>query len=144
MHTGGEVDNQIGRNAGESLISNKTVYPKITLKNLERLIVSALGDRKAEQVLSIDLTGKSDVADRMVIASGTSARHVASLSDAVVDALKEAGYEHIPVEGKDACEWVLVDAGDIIVHLFKPDARQHYNLEKMWSVSLPKTAESVG
>ena len=131
-------------NAGESLISNKTVYPRISTKNLEKLIVSALGDRKAEQVISIDLTGKSDIADRMVIASGTSARHISSLSDAVVDALKKAGYEHIPVEGKDSSEWVLVDAGDIIVHLFKPETRQHYNLEKMWSVSLPKSAESVG
>lgn len=130
--------------AGESLISNKTVYPKISLKNLEKLIVSALSDRKAEHLVSIDLTGKSDIADRMVVASGTSARHVSSLSDAVVDALKEAGYEHIPVEGKEACEWVLVDAGDIIVHLFKPEARQHYNLEKMWSVSLPKAVESAG
>ena len=130
--------------AGESLISNKTVYPKISLKNLEKLIVSALGDRKAEQVISIDLTGKSDIADRMIVASGTSGRHISSLSDAVVDALKAVGYEHIPVEGKDSSEWVLVDAGDIIVHLFKPETRQHYNLEKMWSVSLPKSAESVG
>lgn len=127
-------------NAGDLLISNKTIYPKITLKNLEKLIVSALSDRKAEQIISIDLTGKSDIADRMIIAGGTSGRHVGSLSDAVVDALKTVGYEHIPVEGKDACEWVLVDAGDIIVHLFRPEARQHYNLEKMWSVSLPAEA----
>lgn len=78
----------------------------------------------------------------MIIASGTSSRHVASLSDAVVEALEEAGYEHVPVEGKDSCEWVLVDAGDIIVHLFKPDVRQHYNLEKMWSVSMPSEASA--
>lgn len=130
--------------AGESLISNKTRFPKISLKNLERLIVSALGDRKAEDLISINLSGKSDVADRMIIASGTSARHVASLSDAVVEALEAVGYEHVPVEGKDAGEWVLVDAGDIIVHLFKPETRHHYNLEKMWSVSAPKAAESVG
>jgi len=123
-------------------ISNKTRFPKISLKDLERLVVTSLNDRKAENVLSIDLTGKSDVADRMVIASGTSSRHVASLSDAVVDALKEAGFEHIPVEGKDECEWVLVDVGNIIVHLFKPDARAHYNLEKMWSVNLPKSVEA--
>lgn len=108
------------------------------------MIVSSLGDRKAEQILSIDLTGKSDVADRMVIASGSSSRHVMSLSDAVVDALKAAGFEHIPVEGKESGEWVLVDAGDIVIHLFKPETRQHYNLEKMWSVSLPKLAKSVG
>lgn len=104
------------------------------------MIVKSLSDRKAEHVLSIDLTGKSDIADRMIIASGTSQRHVASLSDAVVEALEEAGYEHIPVEGKDGGEWVLVDAGDIVVHLFKPDVREYYNLEKMWSVNLPKSA----
>ncbi len=104
------------------------------------MIVSALGDRKAEQVLSIDLTGKSDFADRMVIASGTSGRHLSSLADAVVDALKSIGYEHIPVEGKDSAEWVLVDAGDIVIHLFKPETREHYNLEKMWSVAPPAEA----
>lgn len=108
------------------------------------MIVSSLSDRKAEQIISIDLAGKSDVADRMIVASGTSSRHVASLSDAVVQALEDAGYEHVPVEGKESCEWVLVDAGDIIVHLFKPDVRAHYNLEKMWSVSLPKSAENAG
>jgi len=70
----------------------------------------------------------------MIVASGTSSRHVASLADAVVSALEAAGYEHVPVEGKDGCEWVLVDAGDVIVHLFKPEMRSHYNLEKMWSV----------
>ena len=95
---------------GDSLITNTTRFPKISLKNLERLIVSSLGDRKAEHVTSIDLTGKSDVADRMVVASGTSSRHVASLSDSVVEALKDAGYESVPVEGKESCEWVLVDA----------------------------------
>jgi len=106
------------------------------------LIVSSLGDRKAEQIISIDLSGKSDIADRMIIASGSSSRHVGSLSDAVVEALKGAGFEHIPVEGKDTGEWVLVDAGDIIVHLFKPDVRAHYNLEKMWSVALPSEASA--
>ena len=87
---------------------------------------------------SINVEGKSDFADRMVIASGTSARHVSALADRVTDALKQAGYGHIPVEGKDTCEWVLVDAGNIVVHLFKPDARAYYNLEKMWSVAVPK------
>lgn len=129
--------------AGESLIPNKTIYPKISLSNLEHLIVSSLGDHKAEQIVSIDLTGKSDVADRMIIASGTSARHVASLADAVMESLKEIGYQHVPVEGKDGSDWVLVDAGDIIVHLFKPDARLHYNLEKMWSVAAATRAESA-
>lgn len=70
----------------------------------------------------------------MIVASGSSARHVAALADHVAHALKEAGYDSVPVEGKDACEWVLVDAGNIIIHLFHPHLREHYNLEKMWSV----------
>lgn len=84
------------------------------------------------------MEGKSDFADRMIVASGTSARHVSSLADRVVDALKKAGYSHIPVEGKETCEWVLVDAGNVVVHLFKPEARAYYHLEKMWSVSVPR------
>lgn len=87
---------------------------------------------------SINVEGKSDFADRMVIASGTSARHVSALADRVTDALKKAGLGHIPVEGKETCEWVLVDAGPVVVHLFKPEARAYYNLEKMWSVSVPR------
>ena len=65
---------------------------------------------------------------------------MSSLSDAVVQALEDAGYQHVPVEGRESGEWVLVDAGDIIVHLFKPDVRQNYNLEKMWSVTLPEAS----
>lgn len=72
----------------------------------------------------------------MIIASGTSQRHVGSLADRVKQTLQDAGLEHVPVEGREACDWVLVDAGDVIVHLFKPDARAHYNLEKMWAVNL--------
>lgn len=74
----------------------------------------------------------------MVIASGTSQRHVGSLADRVVETLKHAGYEHVTVEGKELCDWVLVDAGDIVVHIFRPEARSYYNLEKMWSVELPQ------
>ncbi len=73
----------------------------------------------------------------MILANGTSLRHVGALADYVVDVLKAAGYSSISVEGKEGCEWVLVDAGDIIVHVFKPEVRSYYNLEKMWSVSLP-------
>ncbi len=106
----------------------------MTLSSLERLIISALDQNKAENIVSLDLTGKSDVADRMIVASGTSNRHVASLADHLVDALKKLGFNPVPVEGQDGSEWVLVDAGDIIVHLFKPETRARYNLEKMWSV----------
>lgn len=92
--------------------------------------------------MSVDLTGKADFADRMVIASGTSARHVSSIADHIAQALKEAGFQHVPVEGKEVGDWVLVDAGDIIVHLFRPEARAHYSLEKMWSVPMPRREPS--
>ena len=73
----------------------------------------------------------------MIVASGTSGRHVAAMSEHLVQALKGVGYVHVPVEGLEASDWVLVDAGDVIVHLFKPEIREHYNLEKMWTLSAP-------
>lgn len=75
----------------------------------------------------------------MVIASGLSSKHVGTLADYVAMALKQAGYPTVPTEGKESGDWVLVDAGDVIVHIFKPDVREHYNLEKMWSVAFPST-----
>lgn len=74
----------------------------------------------------------------MIVASGMSQRHVGSLADYLVMDLKKAGFPTVPTEGKDTGEWVLVDAGDIIIHLFRPEAREHYNLEKMWSVNVPQ------
>jgi ribosome-associated protein len=87
--------------------------------------------------LKLPLSGKSDIADRMVVASGMSAKHVGALADYVVTALKHAGYDSVPTEGRESGDWVLVDAGDVIVHIFKPDTREHYNLEKMWSANIP-------
>lgn len=101
---------------------------------LERLIVSSLDQDKGQDIVTIDLRGKSDVADYMVIASGTSARHVAALADHLLERLKEAGYSQISLEGKERCDWVLVDAFDVVVHLFRPEAREFYQLEKMWQV----------
>jgi ribosome-associated protein len=86
----------------------------------------------------VDLAGKADFADRMVIASGTSQRHVGALASHIVEALKKAGYKNVPVEGEEVCDWVLVDAGDIVVHIFRPEIRSYYGLEKMWSVALPQ------
>lgn len=119
-------------------------YPpkKLPLAQLEHLIAATLDDRKAENIVSIDLIGKADFADRMIVASGTSARHVAALAEHVVHALKEAGFDHVPVEGKDACDWVLVDAGDVVVHLFRPEVREYYHIEKMWSVNMPPAAKT--
>lgn len=97
------------------------------------MIVSTLNDRKAEDIVTIDLQHKADFADAMVVASGTSGRHVASLAGHIIDALKAAGIEAL-VEGLESCDWVLVDAGDIIIHIFRPEARDYYRLEKMWAV----------
>jgi ribosome-associated protein len=79
----------------------------------------------------------------MVIASGTSARHVAALADHVIHALKEAGLAHVQVEGRDVGDWVLVDAGDVVIHLFRPEVRERYNLEKMWSFTLPSAPATL-
>jgi ribosome-associated protein len=95
--------------------------------------LASLEDSKAEDITSIDIQGKSALADHMVIASGRSQRHVSAMSDHLLRALKDAGYGNVRVEGLPAADWVLVDAGDIIVHIFRPEVREFYNLEKMWS-----------
>lgn len=105
---------------------------------LQRLLTTLLDDRKATSIIPIDLTGKSDFADAMIVASGTSSRHVAALASHITQALKEAGFDTVPIEGLESCDWVLVDAGDIIVHLFTPEAREYYKLEKMWTMPAMK------
>lgn len=95
-------------------------------------VISSLEDDKAEELLVIDLEGKSSVADQMIIASGRSARHVSSLADHVVRKLKEMGSGRARVEGLPNADWVLIDTGDIVVHLFRPEVRSFYNLERIW------------
>jgi ribosome-associated protein len=97
----------------------------------------AIEDMKAENTVEIDLVGKTSIADTMVITSGRSQRHVASIAERVVQGLKEAGLGAPRVEGFPACDWVLIDAGDIIVHVFRPEVRGFYNLEKMWGADRP-------
>ncbi|WP_306015206.1 ribosome silencing factor [Oceanicaulis sp. MMSF_3324] len=104
-------------------------------QDLEALVLNALDDDKAEDVVAIDLTGKSSVTDVMVIASGRSNRHVGAMADHLVRKLKDAGHGKVAIEGLKTCDWVLIDAGDVIVHLFRPEVRSFYDLEKMWSVS---------
>lgn len=111
------------------------------IEALETLILDTLDDDKAEDVVAIDLRGKSSVTDIMVIASGRSARHVNALADHLLRALKEAGRGSARVEGLQSCDWVLIDVGDIVIHLFRPEVRSFYNLEKMWSVE-PEGAAS--
>lgn len=102
------------------------------------LVVSSLEDDKAQDVTVIELRGKSSIADFMVIASGTSSRQVVAMSEHVVEKLKQSGAGNAATEGLSQGDWVLIDAGDIIVHLFRPEVRSFYNLEKMWDVSMPE------
>ena len=102
--------------------------------------MTSLEDAKAENIISIDLTGKTTIADRMIIASGRSTTHVGAIADRVMKACRDAGFPTPKVEGLPLCDWVLLDARDAIVHIFRPDVRQFYNLEKIWSVEPPRAA----
>jgi ribosome-associated protein len=92
---------------------------------------------KAEDVVEIDLVGKTSIADTMLIASGRSQRHVGAIAERVMAVLKDAGFGTARVEGLPACDWVLIDAGDVVVHIFRPEVRGFYNLEKMWGADRP-------
>jgi ribosome-associated protein len=96
-------------------------------------ILSWLDDAKAEDIVTIDLKGKSSIGDFMIIATGRSDRHVGAIGDQVQRKLKDEGLGRVRVEGMPQCDWVLIDTGDIIVHVFRPEVREFYNLEKMWS-----------
>ena len=96
-------------------------------------ILAQLDDAKAEQIITIPLDDKTAIADTMVVASGRSNRHVGAIADQLVEKLKEAGHRNLKVEGMPQCDWVLVDAGDVVVHIFRPEVRSFYNLEKLWS-----------
>jgi ribosome-associated protein len=95
-------------------------------------VLASLEDSKAENIVSIDIQGKSSLGDYMVIASGRSHRHVSAVADHLLKALKDAGLGNARVEGLSGADWVLIDSGDIIVHVFRPEVREFYNLEKMW------------
>ena len=102
--------------------------------NIEKI----LDDNKAQNIISINLKNKSYIADYMVVASGTSSRHLQSLSEILVAELKKIGLNDCRIEGRDSNDWKLVDAHDIIVHIFHPEKREFYDLEKMWSEEIPK------
>jgi len=102
-------------------------------REILRLVLARLDDMKAEDTITINLIGKSTIADAMVVSSGRSNRHVGSVADRVLDDLARAGVPDLRVEGMPHCDWVLIDAGDVIVHVFRPEVRAFYNLEKMWT-----------
>lgn len=100
-------------------------------------ITAWLDEAKAEGVVAIDIRGKSSIGDYMVIASGRSDRHVGAVSEQIERRLKERGHGRVRIEGRPQCDWVLIDIGDVIVHVFRPEVREFYNLEKMWSAERP-------
>jgi ribosome silencing factor RsfS/YbeB/iojap len=106
------------------------------LDTLQSLIVGSLEDDKAENVVTLDLAGKATFCDRMVIASGLADRQITAMAQHLTEKLHKAGLKRVQVEGAGGSEWVLIDAGDIVVHLFKPEARTTYWLEKMWGADL--------
>ena len=106
--------------------------PPVGASPLHSLVLSSLDDDQAQEVVSIPLEGKSSIADHMVIASGRSTRQVAAMATKLAERLKKAGFGPIRIEGLPAADWVLLDAGDVVVHLFRPEVRSFYNLERMW------------
>jgi ribosome-associated protein len=105
-----------------------------------RLVLASIDDMKAEDTVTIDLAGKTSIADTMVVTCGRSNRHVMSIADSAIESLEKAGVKGIRVEGKRNGDWVLIDAGDVIVHVFRPEVRTFYDLEKMWAGSRSQKA----
>jgi ribosome-associated protein len=106
------------------------------------LVLSRLEDMKAEETVTIDLRGKSAFSDYMIVTTGRANRHVGAIAENVVKSLKENGIKSIHVEGLSNCDWVLIDSGDVIVHVFRPEVREFYNLERLW-IQGPTTAKAV-
>ena len=108
------------------------------ISDLKKIIIKTLDINKALDIIEIDLKDKSSMADYMIIASGTSSRHIQSLSEQVLEKLKENGILNSKIEGKDSNEWKLVDGIDLIIHIFHPEKRKFYEIEKIWSELIPK------
>lgn len=128
---GADLSQNSGADSTPSLFDG--LSPDERINALSNLIRQELDDDKAEDIVEIELSGKSDIADKMIIASGRSQRHVSAIAEQVMRRLKEAGLRKVRCEGQPACDWVLIDAHDVIVHLFRPEVRSFYNLERIWS-----------
>ncbi len=122
-----------------------TTLPFAEAGSLHELVLKSLDDDQAQDIVSIPLEGKTAIADFMVIASGRSTRQVTAMAEKLAERVKHAGYGRARIEGLPAADWVLVDAGDIIIHLFRPEVRTFYNLERMWAFGdAPPLAAEVG
>ena len=113
------------------------------ISDLKTTVFNTLDLNKAQDIVIIDLKDKSSMADYMIIASGTSSRHIQSLSEQVLEKLKDSGVKNSKIEGKESNEWKLVDGIDLIVHIFHPEKRKFYELEKIWSELIPKEKVSI-
>ena len=128
--------------------TRKTTTPPVVLKaqpdadKTLKLILSRLDDMKAEETVTIDLRGKSAFSDFMVVTSGRANRHVGAIAENLAKALKESGIQSIHIEGLPNCDWVLIDSGDVIVHVFRPEVREFYNLERLWTQG-PSAAKAI-
>ena len=127
-------------NAAAAQAGGKSLAEESFVDILSGIIVGGLEDAKAEDIVTIEVSGRTTLADRMIIATGRSSTHVGAIADRVMKACREAGFPAPKVEGLPLCDWVLLDARDAIVHIFRPDVRQFYNLEKMWSADRPGEA----
>jgi ribosome-associated protein len=110
---------------------------RATPNRLLNVVLDTLENAKADGVVCIEIKGKTSIGDQMVVASGRSQRHVGAIADHLITKLKDEGFGRARVEGLPHCDWVLIDAGDVIVHIFRPEVREFYNLEKMWSADRP-------
>ena len=119
-------------------LKNPDLQNNIKNSNLKNLILETLDSNKALDIVSIDLKNKSSMADYLIIASGTSSRHIQALSEMVLEKLRSNGVKNSKIEGKESGDWKLVDGIDLIVHIFHPDKRKFYELEKIWSEVIPK------
>ncbi len=123
---------------GRKKAAPKTAVPE--LDRMQSVICASLEDDKAEEIVAIDLAGRASFADRMVVATGLADRQISAMATHLNEKLVEAGFRKVRMEGANGTDWVLIDAGDIIVHLFKPEARSLYALEKMWGPELDEAA----
>ncbi|AWK87405.1 ribosome silencing factor [Azospirillum thermophilum] len=136
MNEVGPISTQIEQAA--STLRPSAVPQALEPQDLKALIETSLDEDQADDVVAIDLAGKTTIADYMIVASGRNARHIAAMAAKIADRLKQAGVRGVETEGLAQCDWVLVDAGDVIVHLFRPEVRTFYNIEKMWGLDLPR------
>lgn len=126
------------QDAGMTSPAQPAISAKAGAESQYNFVIDCLEDAKAEDIVTIDLAGKSSIGDYMIVASGRSHRHVGAIADRLAKQLREQGFGRARIEGQDNCDWVLLDAGGIIIHIFRPEVREFYNIEKMWLAERPE------